>query len=130
MASSRPRPQDPVNGGWSDAALSRPSSPPPAYSSPPGEPIHVDIAIGTANTVDAFYFAHASDEEEDGDDESISSDVIAEFNRLDEQLRRQRAPVVQPVPVPDEPFPFMRLPQELREHVYDEYFNAQVRTAR
>jgi hypothetical protein len=124
MASSRPRPQDPVNGGWSDVALSRPSSPPPAYSSPPVEP--VDIDIGYTNAVDAFNFARVSDQEEEDDDDSISSDVIAEFNRLDEQLRRQRAPVVRPVPVPDEPFPFMKLPQELREHVYDEYFNAQV----
>lgn len=129
MASSRPRPQDPVNGGWSDVALSRPSSPPPAYSSPPTEP--VDVQVGTSNPLDTLYFVQSDTEEElmEEDDVSMSSDVIVEFNNLNEQLRQQRAPVVKPMPVPDEPFPFMKLPQELREHVYDDYFRAEVRTA-
>ena len=81
------------------------------------------------NAVDALLFV-PSDTEEGWlqDDDSISSDVIVEFNNLNEQLRRQRAPVVKPMPVPDEPFPFMKLPQELREQIYDEYFSAEVWT--
>lgn len=118
MATSRPRPQDPVNGGWSDAPLSRPHSPPP-YSSPPPERDHVDFALGSMDHVSI---------EEDSEDEPITSEVAAAFDKLHEQLRRHRAPVVQP-PVPQHPFPFMRLPLELREQVYDEYFKPEVGSA-
>ena len=115
MASSRPRPQDPVNGGWSDAPLSRPHSPPP-YSSPPPERADVDFALGSMDQVSM---------DEDSEDEVLTSEVIAAFDKLHAQLRRHRAPVVQPT-VPQEPFPFMRLPLELREQVYDEYFRPEV----
>lgn len=126
MASSRPRPQDPINGGWADAPLSRPHSPPP-YSSPPPERVDVDFALGTMDHVpiDSFHFDTPAEEE--SEDESITSDVLAEFDRLDEQLRIRSAPVVQPVWSPH-PFPFMRLPLELREQVYDEYFRPEVGT--
>ncbi|KAF2440022.1 hypothetical protein P171DRAFT_435843 [Karstenula rhodostoma CBS 690.94] len=116
MASSRPRPQDPVNGGWTDTPLSRPHSPPP-YSSPPSERDDVDFALGSMDHVSI---------DEDSEDESLTPDVVAAFDKLHEQLRRHRAPVVQP-PVPQQPFPFMRLPLELREQVYDEYFRPENR---
>jgi hypothetical protein len=125
MAASRPRPQDPVIGGWADTPLSRPHSP-PAYSSPPPERDDVDFALGTTDHVsidDAFHDDRAADE--NSEEESITSEVLAAFDQLDEQLRIHRAPVVHPV-VPQQPFPFMRLPLELREQVYDEYFRAEV----
>ncbi|KAJ4352109.1 NADH dehydrogenase [ubiquinone] 1 alpha subcomplex assembly factor 3 [Didymosphaeria variabile] len=123
MASSRPRPQDPINGGWADASVSRPHSPPP-YSSPPPERVDVDFAFGTMDqvSIDAFYFDNVT--EEDSEEESVTSDVLAELDKLDEQLRIHRAPVVQPI-AQQQPFPLMRLPLELREQVYDEYFRAE-----
>ena len=126
MATSQPRPpQDPVNGGWRDAPLSRPHSPPP-YSSPPPERVDVDFALGTMDqlTFDATYF-DSSAADNRSDDGSTTSDVSTEFAKLDEQLRQHRAPVVQP-DTPQQPFPFMRLPLELREQIYDEYFKPEV----
>ncbi|KAL5424588.1 hypothetical protein PMIN04_003126 [Paraphaeosphaeria minitans] len=118
MATSRPRPQDPVNGGWSDAPLSRPHSPPP-YSSPPPEGDDVDFALGSMDHV-------SIDIDEDSEDEALTSEVLAAFDMLHEQLRRHRAPVVHP-DGPQQPFPFMQLPLELREQVYDEYFRPENR---
>ncbi|KAL1596364.1 NADH dehydrogenase [ubiquinone] 1 alpha subcomplex assembly factor 3 [Paraconiothyrium brasiliense] len=65
-------------------------------------------------SIDAFHFDDIA--EEDSEEESITSDVLAELDKLGEQLRIHRAPVVQLVE-PQRPFPFMRLPLELREQV-------------
>lgn len=114
MSSSRP-PQDPVNGGWSDAPLSRPHSP-PAYSSPPPERDDIDFALGSMDQVSM---------DEDSEGEIPTSEIIAAFETLHARLRRHRARIVKTT-VPRQPFPFMRLPLELREQVYDEYFKPEV----
>jgi hypothetical protein len=74
-------------------------------------------------SIEAFHDERAADE--DAEEDSITSEVLTAFDQLHEQLRIQRAPVVHPV-LPQQPFPFMRLPLELREQVYDEYFRAEV----
>lgn len=76
------------------------------------------------STFDALHFTQAFDNQ--GDDEHSDDDVVAEFEKLDEQLRSQGAQMVEPTLVPEQPFAFLKLPRELREQVYDDYFRAEV----
>ncbi|KAF1968045.1 hypothetical protein BU23DRAFT_481624 [Bimuria novae-zelandiae CBS 107.79] len=77
------------------------------------------------NALDTFYFAQESDEAEEDSDYDLKAELQLEYDKLDKELRKRRAPVVKPAP--EQPFPFMRLPQELREQVYDEYFRPEDR---
>lgn len=118
------------------ATLAGPTSPPPEYSdTAEGASEPLDVDVGTMHTI--YVEIDGDDDDSEGENDSEIEGDGAEYSGramrasfvehlLDAQLS-QRPPPKPLQPVPETPFPFMRLPLELREQIYSEYFDPKQR---
>ncbi|KAJ4299524.1 NADH dehydrogenase [ubiquinone] 1 alpha subcomplex assembly factor 3 [Kalmusia sp. IMI 367209] len=132
MATPSSSAQELYQSSRTNVTLASPPSPPPTYSPPHDQlgPEPADVALGTMHTINPELFEQFSIDGDDIDDDSgeieyeddIPASVLEHFHKLDEQLDQRPVPQSSQ-PVPETPFPLLRLPLELREQIYAEYFN-------